>query len=244
MPLMDCKMQITENQKIMNPKIKTTGWRFAMFLAVSLFIACEHEFEQKLPLAINQHKLTLDASAGSTPVLVYATESWTAFFAEGISWAAIRRHTGRGNGEFVLEYGDNPGIARMTEIIIRSNGLEKNIVVTQTGVVSEPEILLTEPTKELNAAGGEIALPFETNLTGALDRIAAKTVCLDVDGGELPDAEPWIADIRIAADAVTFTAAANATGAVRKLRLTLEVDDAVNGTLYTTSTNLTQIAGE
>lgn len=132
----------------------------------------------------------------------------------------------------------------MTEIIIRSNGLEKNIVVTQTGVVSEPEILLTEPTKELNAAGGEIVLPFETNLTGALDRIAAKTVCLDVDGGELPDAEPWIADIRIAADAVTFTAAANATGAVRKLRLTLEVDDAVNGTLYTTSTNLTQIAGE
>lgn len=228
----------------MNPKIKTIGWRFALLLAVSLFISCEHDFEHKLPLAINQQKLALDASAGSTPVLIYATESWTAFFAEDISWAEIRRHTGRGNGEFVLEYGENPGIARMAEIIIQSNGLEKNIVVTQAGVVSEPEILLTEPVKELGVAGGEIVLPFETNLTEALDRIAAKTVCLDADGEELPDAEPWIADIRIAADAVTFTAAANITGAVRKLRLTLEVDDVVNGTLYTTSTDLTQNTGE
>lgn len=225
------------------PTILKTGRWLALILAVSLFIApsCEHDYEWELPLAIDHNALIFSTDAGTEHVLVYSTGNWTASFTEERSWITMRKASGSGIGDIILDFEENRGIDRRANLVVRANGLEKYISITQTGSIAEP-ILQLPSQKTVSAEGGAIVLEFFTNMGEALELIKVRVVCLDEEGEELAGTEPWIGNIEIAEEEVTCVAEPNTTGVSRKLRLTLEIDDEVNEMFYSTSVLLEQPA--
>ena len=106
----------------------------AAVAAVAVF-SCDKPFELDLPLAVNNHKLTLQKEAGSTHILVYANGPWTAEFSRNIEWASLNKLSGEGNNDLVLSYSANYGISRNVGIILSAGALKDTISITQIGEV-------------------------------------------------------------------------------------------------------------
>ncbi len=106
----------------MKLKITKAGLRLmALLISMPLVLsACRDDFERTLPLAVDQRTLALPSDAGAERLMVYSTSAWTTSFSEERSWIAIRKATGSANGEIVLDYDENRGIARLAKIALRA----------------------------------------------------------------------------------------------------------------------------
>ena len=57
-------------------------------------VACDKPYEMNLPLAVNQHLITLQKEAGSTHILVWSDGGWSARFDKPIDWGSLNKATG------------------------------------------------------------------------------------------------------------------------------------------------------
>ena len=60
-----------------------------ILLLSALAVSCEKKFQFSQPLSLQSEKVELEAGEGSTPVIIYANGSWTAFLTEGEAWAHL-----------------------------------------------------------------------------------------------------------------------------------------------------------
>lgn len=101
----------------------------------TVFISCEERYELKLPLAVAQNQLKFGSEAGSTHMLVYCTGNWDASLQnpDDASWASIENPSGKGNGEIIFSYTENPDTTRSCIVVIQSGNLEKQVEMIQAG---------------------------------------------------------------------------------------------------------------
>lgn len=219
----------------------TRNLRPLLLLAALSVAGCEADYELELPLAVNDDALNLKKTEGSTRVLVYSTGSWNASFETDTPWAVIENPEGSGNGEFILRWQANPGIDRTTTVRIAAGERVQTIEVVQKGEIDAVDLELLEETRTHIAWSGRGTVPLRTNLSATLELIEIGVEYLDAEGVAV-QTEPWISDVVLGEEALTYACAENASGSERFARLTLAVEDAVNGRTYSTSTLIVQTA--
>ena len=95
--------------------------------------ACDKPFEMDLPLAVNQHTITLKKEAGSTHILVWWDGCWSARFDKPIDWGSLNKATGEGNSDIVFTYSTNYGISRTVGLVLERGELRDTIQINQDG---------------------------------------------------------------------------------------------------------------
>ena len=105
-----------------------------LITVAGLFSSCYKKFEGlSQSLAVNNTRLDLDTSAGSTHVMVYATGKWNLAFKTETDWATLNKTEGNGNSDFVLTYEANNDTARSAIIVISRDTLVREILINQKG---------------------------------------------------------------------------------------------------------------
>ena len=186
----------------MKPKNKI--YPLLRMLAVALTAAllgpgCQKDFKWNEPLAVTQNGLNLTSAAGSTRVTVYSTGRWKAEMAEG-AWGEVSEVSGNGIGDFLFTYEANNGVSRRARILVSGEGEEQEIVLTQTGAVTEPTLALAETEFEFVRLPRErVQIGVTTNMTQALECILITAT--DVTDAENPAEAGWLKEIRLEKDA-------------------------------------------
>ncbi|MBQ7749681.1 MAG: BACON domain-containing protein [Bacteroidales bacterium] len=222
----------------------------AAVAAVAVF-SCDKPFELDLPLAVNNHKLTLQKEAGSTHILVYANGPWTAEFSRNIEWASLNKLSGEGNNDLVLSYSANYGISRNVGIILSAGALKDTISITQIGEVAEGSVSFGSAAVALLRSGASMTLPISTNMQYSLSEFKVATEYFDNEGTSLgvdtfgeatPDTlkiTPWITVKKLTKSKLDYDVAENATGEVRQAVIRVFVEDAT-GDVFAATQAVTQ----
>lgn len=206
-------------------------------LTISLFIAlavsCEKKFEFSQPLSLQSDKVELDAEEGSTPVIVYANDSWTASLVEGGAWGRIENTSGTGLGQVKFFYGSNEGLARKAVIEITSKGEVRSVTLVQKAGFGDVELSFATAVADLprNAAAG--AMPFKTNLP-ASEYSNFRVSALSEEGTQVD----WLSGLTVNDGSVAMTVSA-LEGTERVAVVTLAYTDALDKE-YSSSVKLTQ----
>lgn len=204
-----------------------------ILLLLALTVSCEKKFQFSQPLSLQSDKVELEAGEGSTPVIVYANDSWTATLAEGTSWARLENTSGKGLGQVKFIYGANDGLARKAVIEISSASEIRRVSMVQKAGFGDIQLEFAEVVADLprNAASG--ALPFLTNLPSSeLAKLQVKA--LTEEGNPVT----WLSGLSIGEGAVKMNVSA-LEGTERVAVLTLSYMDALDKA-YNATVKLTQ----
>ena len=234
-----------------------------LLIAVAAFAAaltgCQKDFEMALPLAVAARELSLSKEAGSTHVLVYSNGEWTARFTRNVKWASLNKLEGYGNHEIVFTYAANYGISRKVGVVFQKGELADTVTFTQAGTVTEPSLAFAKPAVALLKAPSRIFAPIDTNLRYCIDDVEASVTYYDADGvpgepvpvvtraeseegDDKPQAQPvtpWISEVAITHEGVSFAVEDNEAGSTRLADLTLFIEDA-EGTATTSVLSISQ----
>ena len=131
--------------------------------AVAVF-SCDKPYELDLPLAVTNHNLTLQKTAGSTHILIYADGPWTAGFTHQADWASLNKLSGEGNHDIVLSYSANYGVSRMIGIVLTKGELRDTIKVTQKGNITEGSLTFENAAVSLLKSSADISSTISTNI--------------------------------------------------------------------------------
>ena len=203
-------------------------------LAVVLMIsACDKPYQMDLPLSVAGRKISLTKDAGSTHVLVYSTGEWTARFEKEVKWASLDRTSGDGNGEVVLTYGANYGIARRVGIVLESKGLRDTVSLIQAGPVISPSFRFTDSAVPALRCGGTLHVRATSNLLYGADALVTRAIYTLADGsrdtvlvnGTDTDPDHWILSAQPSWDGLDFTLAVNPETVARSAQILMNIDD-------------------
>lgn len=215
--------------------------------------ACDKPFEMDLPLAVNQHTITLKKEAGSTHILVWSDGGWAARFDKAIDWGSLNKVTGAGNSDIVFTYSANYGISRTVGLVLEKGELRDTVQIIQDGpytISSESEhsdygVSFKSATTELIQPGARIRAPFSATVPYSLGNFSVQTEFLAEDGTsqgvvtfgqEVPDTmkvTPWLTVEEILPDEVVYSVTDNNSGALRTAVLTLIATDAKDNNIKT-----------
>ncbi len=182
-------------------------------------MACNRSYVLELPLAVDQTTLKFSKESGATHILVYSTEKWTAILDENVSWASIEQGAGTGNGEFVFSYEANPMIERQTGVKIKSPSGEIVITMIQSGTIDEASLVLAENDLTVPTWSTTPSVAFvSNNLEEVMEYVTSEVTYPEEDS-------PWISNVTITAEGLSFTSSENTSGAVRSATLSLVLKD-------------------
>lgn len=204
-----------------------------ILVLLSLAVSCEKKFQFSQPLSLQSDKVELEAEEGSTAVIVYANDAWTATLTEGGVWARLENTSGQGLGQVKFSYSANEGLARKAVIEISSAGQIRRVSMVQKAGFGDIQLQFTEAVAELprNAASG--ALPFLTNLPSS-EFANLQVKALTEEGNPVN----WLSGLTIGEGAVNVNVSA-LEGTERVAVLTLTYVDALDKE-YNATLKLTQ----
>ena len=222
-------------------------------------IGCDRPFEMDLPLAVNSHKVSLSAEAGSTHIMVWADGPWTASFGKTIGWGSLNKLSGEGNNDIVFKYAKNFGVARSVDLILTKGSLKDTIKLVQAGTTTGDNASLNFKTSALTLLrnGYSVNSPVSTSMIYGTDMIVPSVEFFDAyneslgvvtAGEEIPDTlhiTPWISNMEVIQGknpsdvSVKYDVDENNTGEARFAVLTIKVD-AADGTVYDSRQTITQ----
>ena len=239
---------------------------FRALLAAALLAlgaaACDKPYEMNLPLAVNQHTISLKQEAGSTHILVWSDGDWKARFDKPIDWGSLNKESGFGNSDIVFTYATNYGLSRTIGLVLEKGELRDTIHINQDGpytITTESGhtdfgVNFTAATTALIQPGAKIRTPFKATVPYTLDSYSVMTEFLAEDGTsqgvvtfgqEVPDTmkvTPWLTVEEIRNDAVIYSVTDNNSGALRTAVITLRATDAKGEYIETRHTVLQGIA--
>ena len=192
-------------------------------------------------------------------MLVYSNGEWTARFTRNVKWASLNKLEGYGNHEIVFTYAANYGISRKVGVVFQKGELADTVTFTQAGTVTEPSLAFAKPAVALLKAPSRIFAPIDTNLRYCIDDVEASVTYYDADGvpgepvpvvtraeseegDDKPQAQPvtpWISEVAITHEGVSFAVEDNEAGSTRLADLTLFIEDA-EGTATTSVLSISQ----
>ncbi len=221
-------------------------------LAALVTVSCVEPYEKHYNLSIDSDSYNISAEQGKLPITVYASGAWSASLASEVSWAELSRTSGSGVTTILLNYNENKGLSRSTEVVLTAAGLEERIKVVQKAGIAGADIVFL--TKTATFAGGSYAgvVACETNLPEESLQDNSPLVAYAPDGEEYTG-EEWIVDITYndtdgeaesdiplaRRGEISFRTLPNTTGAARSATVTLSIAD-VSGTEYGDSFTVTQ----
>lgn len=209
----------------------------ALALGVFALAACQPNIEIEPKLELDNVKLNISKIASETQVMVYANGSWEASLSENVDWLTIKDGKGNGDGYFTIEWLENPSVARVAEISVRSGNLTKTISVAQEGYISEIKLSFVSGEQHYIALGGPYKSALEQNLGELLADVKKEVIYKDANGTVITPSEEWISDIQVSDDFVAYTIAPNHTGdnrfAILKLSIEFPSIKQMNGTTET-----------
>ncbi len=240
----------------------------AMLAFAIAFTGCQRDFELDLPLAVSSRDLSLTKEAGSTHVLVYSNGDWTAHLTRAVKWASINKTEGYGNHEIVFSYSANYGISRKVGVVFTKGNMRDTVMFTQAGSISEPSLVFSKSAVTLLRSSATVKSALSTNLRYCIEDVEATVTYYDEEGlandpipvvtradegekgegegegegDETPKAEPvepWIANVAITHNAVTFDVVENPSSFPRRADLTIFIEDA-EGTVTQSVLSITQ----
>lgn len=220
-----------------------------------LTTGCQKDFEMDLPLAVSSRELSLTKEAGSTHVLVYSTGEWTARFTRNVKWASLNKQEGYGNHEIIFTYAANYGVSRKVGVVFQKGELADTVMFTQAGNITEASLSFAKSAVTLLKAPSPVLAPISTNLRYCIEDIEATVTYYDEngmandpipvvtradeeeggegdEGGEEEEGpvaipvDPWISNVSIAYEGVSFEVTENASGFPRQADLTIFITDA------------------
>ena len=230
-------------------KKSIVGMMVAMLAFATAITGCQKNFELDLPLAVSSRDLSLTKDAGSTHVLVYSNGEWTARLTRNVKWASINKQEGYGNHEIVFSYSANYGISRKIGVVFTKGSLRDTVMFTQAGPISEPSLAFSKSAVTLLKSSSSVKSGLSTNLRYSVDDIEATITYYDDnnmanepvkvvtradnegEGGEEEEptaqpVDPWISNVAITYNSVTFDVLENTTGFPRRADLTVMIEDA------------------
>lgn len=200
---------------------------------LALAVSCEKKFQFSQPLSLQSDKVELEAEEGTTPVIVYANDAWTASLVEGGEWARLENTSGKGLGQVRFSYDKNDGLARKAVIEIGSAGETRRVSMVQKAGFGDIQLRFTEAIAELPRDAASGALPFLTNLPA--DECAKLQVTALTEEGTPVN---WLSGLSIGEGAVVMQVSA-LEGVERVAVLTLTYKDALDKA-YEATVKLTQ----
>ena len=200
---------------------------------LALAVSCEKKFQFSQPLSLQSDKVELEAEEGTTPVIVYANDAWTASLVEGGEWARLENTSGKGLGQVRFSYDKNDGLARKAVIEIGSAGETRRVSMVQKAGFGDIQLRFTEAIVELPRDAASGALPFLTNLPA--DECAKLQVTALTEEGTPVN---WLSGLSIGEGAVDMQVSA-LEGVERVAVLTLTYKDALDKA-YEATVKLTQ----
>ncbi len=205
-----------------------------LLAACAALVSCKDSFEFAQPLSVTSERIELEATEGSTPVIVYANGAWTARLTENASWARIENTSGSGLGQVKFFYGANEGLSRKVTLEIASAGTVRTVDMVQKSGFGEVVFAFASKSMSIARNGAAGTVPFMTNLPESeLGKVRASV--LSDDGTEVS----WISGIKVSGTQVGMDIAANSTSADRVAVLTLSYTDNM-GKETTSALKLTQ----
>ncbi len=219
----------------MNTVYKTKRFLAAVALAAALAAGgCNRDFEEKFDMAVDSNALIFDADEGRITFGCYCDGKWEASLSEEISWGALDRTSGKGTAFIRFSYSENTGLSRMVNVILRGNGKEQIIRLTQRPGLTNPKLAFDKNSLQFAAGAYEGRLTLDTNLPETLLEELKPVALYDEGEGD------WISDLqyhpsRVATDSgedapesayVSFKIAENAGDKARKASIAMSTTDA------------------
>ncbi len=190
-------------------------------------VSCEKRAEYERPLGVLTRLTKLDAASGDTPVLVYSNTDWSVTLTSKVTWAGLDRLSGSGCGQVHFLYGENYGRARKVGIAFDAGGVRDSVYMLQAAGQTDPVLGFAASTAEVPAAGGAQECALKCNLYYDIADVKAE-VRSAAEGEAAPD---WVEVNSVALDRVTFTVAANGSGAERSAVVVLSHTDGAGETI-------------
>ncbi len=222
----------------MTDKLTFNFWRNSACVVAALcaFASCMKETVYDNPLALSAVRNELSAEGGSTPVLVFANEPWTAYLPSSCGWASLEKTEGTGLGEFIFNFEENTGVARKTLVTVTTGGHTSYIEMVQKSGAGDAVIKFPYSSVSVAAVSGQATIPFESNIPQS-ETAGITASAVSSSGGEVS----WIGDLTVYPDRVTFRLDGNAGGQKRSAVISLRYEDA-SGTQTMKNVTLTQTA--
>lgn len=195
--------------------------RNILIAAILLLIAgCQKIVEYDNPLSLSAERNILPATSGSTPIIVYANDSWTASLAQDCTWGKIDTTKGQGLGQLIFSWEENKGIARTAKLTVTSGDLSQTIELSQKSAFGD--VSLAFPYSSVSTANysGIAHLPFSGSVADT-ETGDMKVEVTDAEGNSVD----WISEVAVFPEEVTFHVAKNDSGAPRKAKVRLSYED-------------------
>lgn len=230
----------------------------AAAVALLAAAACDKPFEMDLPLAVNQHTISLKKEAGSTHILIWSDGSWTARFDHPVDWGSLNKASGMGNSDIVFSYAANYGISRSVGLVLEKGELRDTITINQDGPYTingegghtDFGVQFNSLSTTLIRSAATVRTPYSATVPYSRENMRIVTEFLAEDGSslgavtfgeEVPDTmwvTPWLTVGKLENNAVEYTVTENNSGALRTAAINLEVVDAQGHVIKTTQTVL------
>lgn len=215
-----------------------TGFAVA-FAAAMLAVGCDRPYELDLPLAVTTRDVQLKSAGGSTHVLVYSTGHWTAHLTENVDWASLDRLEGNGNYELVFAYSDNYGVARKVGIALETAEAKDTVFMTQAGTMSEVQFNPAKTTVTILKKASKVTIPVSSDLMYGLSAVKSEVSYED------SLSTPWISNVSVSIDGISFDADENYSGDYRTAYIDLVLKDEKGGSnIFSTTVTVIQADNE
>lgn len=187
---------------------------------ILLLAACQKEVTYDNPLALSAVRNELSATEGSTPVIVFTNEEWTAYLPANCDWAVLEKASGSGRGEFIFKYKENYAAARKVVVTVIAGQHKTHIDMVQKS--GADKMVITFPFSSISVAkvSGEATVPFTTNIYES-EMSKVKITAADQNGVAID----WIRNITVFGDRLRFTVDANTGDASRKAVIKFDYTD-------------------
>ena len=93
--------------------------------------SCDKPYEFDTPIRLQSDLIVVAASAGETPVVVFANKTWSCRFEENPVWASLKQSSGKGVGQAVVAWEANTGSERSAKLMFSSEGKTVSMELVQ-----------------------------------------------------------------------------------------------------------------
>lgn len=214
--------------------------KFSQIITILTLIAvmtssCDKPFKIEQPLGVTTKTVNLEAKAGITPVIVYASEGWTATLTEKVDWASIDRLEGYGLSEIKFAYSQNFGVARQVGIIFKSSKeIPDTVMMVQAAGNISPIFQFIKGDLTVPKESAVLNLEFMTDLIYNLDEIVYE---ITYDQNDTID---WLSNIKISENGVSCDISENNSSIERSATITLKLPE-ITGKTYSTFMKIKQL---
>lgn len=105
---------------------------FALLSLVFAFESCDKPYEFNTPIRLQSERIVVAATAGETPVVVFANKEWTCRFEEEPLWASLPQSSGKGIGQAIVAWEANTGAERKAKLLFSAEGKTVSMELVQT----------------------------------------------------------------------------------------------------------------